>query len=66
MDPQTHKRYLDYRARFEYFGRNVAILTALEYAPLDAELRELQAKGDACDDEEEARLAELLSILLMD
>ncbi|WP_394839736.1 hypothetical protein LVJ94_22875 [Pendulispora rubella] len=66
MDPQTHKRYLDYRGRYEYFGRQKAILTAVQFAAFDAELRTLQAKGDTLEDEDEARLVELRAILLMD
>jgi len=66
VDPQTHKRYLDYRGRFEYFGRQKAILTAVQFTAFDAELRALQTKGDARDDEDEARLVELRAILLMD
>ncbi|WP_394850452.1 hypothetical protein LZC95_23705 [Pendulispora brunnea] len=69
MDPQTHKRYLDYRQRYEYFGRQKAILTAVQFSAFDAELRALQGKGgerDAREDEDEARLVELRAILLLD
>jgi len=66
VDPQTHKRYLDYRERFQYFGRQMAILTAAEFSVLDGERRTLHAKGDARDDEEEERLVALRAILLMD
>ncbi|HWL88831.1 MAG TPA: hypothetical protein VNO21_23670 [Polyangiaceae bacterium] len=66
MDPQTHKRYLDYRGRFEYFGRQKTILSAVEFASFDAEARALEAKEKTRDDEDEARLAELRAILLLD
>ncbi len=66
MDPQTHKRYLDYRQRHEYFGRQKAILTLAQFEPLDVEVRALEAKGRTRDDEEEARLHELYVILLRD
>ncbi|WP_394828692.1 hypothetical protein [Pendulispora albinea] len=66
VDPQTHKRFLDYRERHQYFARQRPILTAAEFTLLDGELRALVAKGAARDDEEEARLAELRAILLMD
>ena len=66
VDPQTHKRYLDYRGRFEYFGRQKVILSATDFSAYDAEARTLQAKGDARDDEDEARLVELRAVLLLD
>jgi len=66
MDQQTHKRYLDYRQRHEYFGRQKAILTLAEFEPLDVEARELEAKGRTRDDEEETRLYDLYVILLRD
>jgi hypothetical protein len=66
MDPLTHKRYLDYRERHAYFGQKKTMLTAKQFASADAEVRELEAKGDARDDEEEARFLDLLAVLLRD
>ena len=68
MDPVTHKRYLDYRERHDYFGEGLRMrkLTAAEFAEHDAELRALAAKGEARDDEEDARHAELSKLLLRD
>ncbi len=66
MDQVTHKRYLDYRERFIYFGKKRTILTMAEFAERDAEHRALSAKGDERDDEEEARFAELSAVLLRD
>jgi hypothetical protein len=66
MDQVTHKRYLDYRDRFAYFGRNRAKLSMAEFEKADAEHRALAAKGDKRDDEEEARFAELTVLLLRD
>jgi hypothetical protein len=69
MDPVTHKRFLDYRAAYEYFGEGVRArkLSAEEFAAFDAELRALTLKGEGRrDDEEEARHTELLALLLRD
>jgi hypothetical protein len=67
VDPITHKRYLDYRERHAYFGGKKALLGAAEFAALDDEARALEAKGEGGrDDEEEARLNELLVILVRD
>jgi hypothetical protein len=67
LDPETHKRYLDYRDRHEYFGATTPILTREQFLPVDAEQRTLEAKGeDGRDDEEEARYAELSTLLFRD
>ncbi|MEO6419421.1 MAG: hypothetical protein ABIP39_08455 [Polyangiaceae bacterium] len=67
MDPKTHKRFLDYREKFTYFGRGEMVqLNAVDFTAADAEYRELVAKGDGRDDEEEARYEYLLQILLLD
>jgi len=67
MDPQTHKRFLDYRERFGYFGRaGMTILGPTEFEASDAEHRALAAKGDARDDDEEARFTELAKVLFRD
>jgi hypothetical protein len=67
-DPQVHKRFLDYRDRFTYFakGAHARVLSYEEFAAADAEQRALDAKGDARDDEEEERLAELNRALFRD
>lgn len=66
MDPTTHKRFLEYRQRHEYFGTGKPILGADDFAAADAEQRDLEAKGDARSDEEEERYAELSSMLFRD
>jgi hypothetical protein len=67
MDPIVHKRFLDYRDRYSYFGRKgMTQLDAQAFAAADAEHRVLAAKGDARDDEESARFAELSKILFRD
>jgi hypothetical protein len=67
MDPLTHKRYLDYRARHSYFaGQNIPLLSGDDFAKCDAEFLALEEKGDTRDDEEEARFGELLRLLLRD
>ncbi len=68
MDPHVHKRFLDYRERYVYFAKGVKLreLTAAEFTALDAEHRTLDAKGDARDDEEEARFAEVAKLLFRD
>ena len=67
MDQATHKRYLDYRDRFDYFGRKMKQLTMAEYEAAEKELADLTARGEtAWDDEEEARYHELLKILFKD
>jgi hypothetical protein len=65
LDPATHKRYLDYRERHAYFGRQSKVLGMAEFAAAEAEHRALDAK-EPRDDEEEARWAELSSLLLVD
>ncbi len=69
MDPVTHKRFLDYREAYEYFGEGLRArkLTAAEFAEYDVEQRALAAKGEeGRDDEDEARFAELSKLLLRD
>lgn len=66
MDPETHKRFLDYRERHAYFGGTKPMLTREQFVAADAEQRELDAKGDDRDDEEEARWAELSTLLFRD
>ncbi len=67
MDPETHKRYLDYRSRHQYFGGATPILGRQEFLAADTEQRALEAKGeDGRDDEEEARWQELNKLLFRD
>jgi len=66
VDPETHKRFLDYRDRHSYFGGTSRVLSREEFLAADAEQRELEAKGDRRDDDEEARWAELSKLLFRD
>jgi hypothetical protein len=66
MDRRTHKRFLEYRERATYFGKSGKTVDAATFAALDAELEALEIKGEARDDEEDARFAELLRLLLRD
>ena len=68
MDPKVHSRFLDYRERYIYFAKGVKApqLSADEFVVADAEYRALEAKKDARDDEEEARLEELARLLFRD
>lgn len=66
MDPATHQRFLEYRDRHGYFGSSKPVLTREQFLAADAEQRALDAKGDARDDEEEARWTELSELLFRD
>jgi hypothetical protein len=66
VDPETHKRFLEYHDRHGYFGGATPVLTREQFLAADSEQRELEAKGDARDDEEEARWAELSKLLFRD
>lgn len=67
MDPAAHKRFLDYRERYKYFGKRIPLLSMAEFESLDKEQRALHAKGEeGRDDEEEQRYAELSRLLLCD
>ncbi len=66
MDPIVHKRFLDYRETHIYFGRKQPMLNQGEFVAADTEQRMLAAKGEARDDEEEARFAELSKMLFRD
>jgi len=68
MDPDQHKRFLDYRDRHVYFGKESGRppLSMDEFAKMDTEQRALEARGDARDDEEEARFAQLCQLLFRD
>lgn len=69
MDATTHKRFLEYRERYVYFGAETRqpVLPAHEFAVADAEQRALAALGeDGRDDEAEARFLELSKRLFRD
>jgi hypothetical protein len=66
VDQATHQRFLEYRERHAYFAGVGPLLTREEFLAADAEQRALEAKGDARDDEEEARWAELSKLLFRD
>ncbi len=68
MDPTQHKRFLEYRERHVYFGAETKRppLDATAFAAADDEHRALAARGEARDDEEEARFAELSKALFRD
>ena len=68
MDALVHKRFLDYRERHGYFAKesSAPCLSYEEFARSDAEHRLLEVKGDARDDEEEARWLALRTLLFRD
>jgi hypothetical protein len=68
MDAPVHKRFLDYRERYGYFAkeRSAPLLSYEQFAAMDAEQRALDARGDARDDDEETRFAELTKLLFRD
>lgn len=66
MDQAAHKRYLEYRERHAYFASTAPILDRETFLAADAEHRALDAKGEARDDEEDARWEELSKQLLLD
>jgi hypothetical protein len=66
VDRDTHQRYLDYRDRHAYFGSTKPVLSRDDFVRADNEQRVLEAKGEARDDEEEARYAELSKLLFRD
>ncbi|HEY8426819.1 MAG TPA: hypothetical protein VIL20_00530 [Sandaracinaceae bacterium] len=69
MDPRTHRRYLEYVEKHQYFcGSRVARLTREEWLELDRELGPLREKAarDALTANELTRLEALRRILLVD
>ena len=67
LDPEIHKRYLDYREKCVYFHKLGKELKPAEFEALDKEQRALAALGeDKRDDDEEARFEELSALLLRD
>jgi hypothetical protein len=71
MDQATHKRFLDYRERYEYFEHDckqakIPKLDMKAFEAADGEYRKLQAEGDERSDEDDARFEELAKLLLRD
>ena len=66
MDPETHKRFLAYRDKHGYFGGTTALLGRDAFLAADKEQRELEAKGEGRDDDEESRYEELSQLLFRD
>jgi hypothetical protein len=66
MDQATHKRYLDYRDRYAYFGRRMKQLSMSEFEEAEKEIAVLAALGEGRDDEQEERFLELEKILFRD
>lgn len=69
VDPRTHRRYLEYVEKHQYFcGSRVARLTREEWLELDRELGPLREKAarDALTANELTRLEALRRILLVD
>lgn len=66
-DPKTHHRFLSYRERHVYFGRDSLRepLSFSEYAALDVERLAL-LRTPARTAEQEARLREVLRLMLED
>ncbi len=66
-DPKSiHKRFLDYRDKHVYFGRDMKIFDLPTFTTFDAEYYELRARGEDRDDDQEARLEELAHLLHRD
>lgn len=72
MDPKVHRRFLDYKDLYEYFGvgkvhEKPPAFSLEDFAALDGEYVALFHKGEENrDDEEQARFQELSSLLLRD
>jgi hypothetical protein len=68
MDSAVHKRFLEYRERHLYFAKESSAprLSYEQFTAMDTEQSALHAKGDARDDDEEARFAELTKLLFRD
>lgn len=67
LDPRVHHRFLTYRERHVYFGRDSLrkALTLSEYAELDAERLRLVRLSSPTKDEQ-ARLSEVRRLMLED
>ncbi len=66
MEKDVHKRYLEYRDLHVYFGGKKPLLSAADFTAADAEYGVLRDKGEGREDEEEARLKELATLLHRD
>jgi hypothetical protein len=66
VDPDTHRRFLEYRDRHAYFGGATPLLTREQFLAADVEQRDLESKGERRDDDEEARWVELSKLLFRD
>jgi hypothetical protein len=70
MDPTVHKRFLDYRERYEYFKHDcvkagIVLMDMKAFEAADVEyyaLKQIVARSD----EEEARFEQLAALLLRD
>jgi hypothetical protein len=63
-DPAVHKRYLEYRDKHVYFGKDTQQLTMAEFEALEAEFVVLEAKGEDARDDDEAERWEIVAKLL--
>jgi hypothetical protein len=69
VDPRTHRRFLEYIEKWEYFGGGgKERLSREQWLVFDAERQPLEEKArrDACTAPELARLAALRRVLLVD
>lgn len=68
MDEKTHRRFLEYIEKWEYFGGGGERLTRERWLVYDAERQPLESKArrEACTGPELARLAALRRVLLVD
>lgn len=67
MDPEVHKRFLQYREAFSYFAqKGQSQLDAPSFEAADVEQRSLEALGSRRTDEQEARFVELTILLFRD
>lgn len=70
MDPTVHKRFLDYRERYEYFKHDcvkagIGLMDMKSFEAADVEYYALK-KLATRSDEEDARFEELAKLLLRD
>jgi hypothetical protein len=65
MNPDVHKRYLEYLERRNYFGPQAPRLGAKDFTALDAEWYALTRQTDRSDEDEE-RLAAVGGALFRD
>ena len=57
MNPDVHKRYLEYIERRSYFGPQAPRLGAQDFTALDAEWNSLTRQTERSDEDEERLLA---------